>query len=97
MQISKTHKQYLNLFETQEITTNSTRFEQVEKDIQTNFHAPRYNRICFKFHPGTADERESDTRFSTSGFFHKSVSHGPLSISLGSFRFFSKIRGDIRE
>ena len=33
----------------------------------------------------------------TSGFFHKSVSPGPLSISLGSFRIFSKIRGDIRE
>jgi hypothetical protein len=42
-------------------------------------------------------ERESDTRFSTSGFFHKSVSPGPLSILLGSFRIFSKIRGDIRE
>ncbi len=30
------------------------------------------------------------TRFSTSGFFHKSVSPGPLSISLGSFRIFQK-------
>ncbi len=41
--------------------------------------------------------RESDTRFSTSGFFHKSVSPGPLSIPLGSFRIFLKIRGDFRE
>ncbi len=30
-------------------------------------------------------------------FFHKSVSPGPLSIPLGRFRIFSKIRGDIRE
>ena len=41
--------------------------------------------------------RESDTRISTSGFFHKSVSPGPLSIPLGPFRIFSKIRGDNRE
>jgi len=30
-------------------------------------------------------------------FFHKSVSPGPLSIPLGPFQIFSKIRGDIRE
>ncbi len=41
--------------------------------------------------------RESDTRFSPSGFFHESVSPGPLSIPLGPFWFFSKIRGDISE
>jgi hypothetical protein len=35
-------------------------------------------------------------RFSTSGFFHESVSPKPLSIPVGPFRFFSKIRGDIR-
>jgi hypothetical protein len=29
-------------------------------------------------------------------FFHESVSPKPLSIPLGSFRIFSKIRGDIR-
>jgi hypothetical protein len=29
-------------------------------------------------------------------FFHESVSHKPLSIPLGPFRIFSKIRGDIR-
>ncbi len=34
--------------------------------------------------------KESDTRFSTSDFFHTSVSPGP-------FQIFSKIRGDIRE
>jgi hypothetical protein len=28
-------------------------------------------------------------------FFHKSVSPGPLSIPLGKFRIFTKIRGDI--
>jgi hypothetical protein len=33
--------------------------------------------------------------FST-GFFHESVSLKPLSIPLGSFQIFSKIRGDIR-
>ncbi len=37
---------------------------------------------------------ESDTRFSTSVFFHESVYPGPLSIPLGSFRLFSKIRRD---
>jgi hypothetical protein len=31
-------------------------------------------------------ERESDTRFSTSGFLHESVSPGPLRIPLGPFR-----------
>jgi hypothetical protein len=41
-------------------------------------------------------KRESDTKFLTSDFFHKSVSPGPLSIPLGPF-LFSKIRGDIRE
>ncbi len=30
-----------------------------------------------------------------SGFFHESVSPKPLSIPLGPFRIFSKIRGDI--
>ena len=36
-------------------------------------------------------------RFSTSGFFHESVSPRPPSIPLEPFRIFSKIRGDIRE
>jgi hypothetical protein len=35
--------------------------------------------------------------FMTWDFFHKSVYPGPLSIPLGPFRIFSKIRGDIRE
>jgi hypothetical protein len=39
-------------------------------------------------------KRESDTRFLTSDFFHKSVSPGPL--RRGRFQIFSKIRGDIR-
>ena len=33
-------------------------------------------------------------RFSTSGVFRKSVSTWSLSMPLGSFQFFSKIRGD---
>jgi hypothetical protein len=33
--------------------------------------------------------------FSTSGFFHESVSPKPMSIPLGSFRILLKIRGDI--
>ncbi len=41
--------------------------------------------------------KESDTRFSTSGFFHESVSPRPPSIPLEPFWIFSKIRGDIRE
>jgi hypothetical protein len=35
-------------------------------------------------------------RFSTSGFFHESVSPQPLSILLGLFQIFTKICGDIR-
>jgi hypothetical protein len=35
-------------------------------------------------------QRESDTRYSTSVFFHESVFPGPLSIPLGSFRLFRK-------
>ncbi len=41
--------------------------------------------------------RESDTRFSTSDFFHKSVSPGPLSIPVRHFQIFSEIHGDICE
>ncbi len=41
--------------------------------------------------------RKSDTRFSTSSFFHESVSPRPLSIPLEPFWIFSKIRRDIRE
>ncbi len=40
---------------------------------------------------------ESDKRFSTSGFFHESVSPRPPSIPLEPFWIFSKTRGDIRE
>ncbi len=32
----------------------------------------------------------------SSGFFHNSVSKRPVSISLGKFRIFTKIRGDTR-
>jgi hypothetical protein len=35
--------------------------------------------------------RESDTRFSSSGFFHESIYSGPLSIPLGSFQIYTKI------
>ncbi len=42
-------------------------------------------------------KRESDTRFSTSGFFHESVSPRPPSIPVEPFWIFSKIRRDIRE
>ncbi len=40
--------------------------------------------------------RDSVTRFFASGFFHESVSPKPLSILLGPFRIFSKIRRYIR-
>ncbi len=42
-------------------------------------------------------EGKYDTRFSSSGFFHESVSPRPISIPMGPFWIFSKIRGDIRE
>jgi hypothetical protein len=35
-------------------------------------------------------KRESDTRFSTSGFFHESVSPGPMSTPLGRLEVFQK-------
>jgi hypothetical protein len=37
----------------------------------------------------------SYTRFSTSGFFHESVSHWPLSILLGPLKMLTKFCGDI--
>ncbi len=37
------------------------------------------------------------TRYFVSGFFHESSSSKTLKITLGSFRIFSKIRGDIRK
>jgi hypothetical protein len=40
---------------------------------------------------------DSATRFFASGFFHESSSPKPLKITVGSFRIFSKIRGDIRK
>jgi hypothetical protein len=42
-------------------------------------------------------KRDSVTRFFASGFFHESPSSKPLKITLGSFRIFSKILGDIRK
>ena len=41
-------------------------------------------------------KRDSVTRFFTSGFSHEAPSPKPLSIPLGPFRIFSKIRGDTR-
>ncbi len=41
--------------------------------------------------------RDSVTRFFALGFFNESPSPKPLIITLGSFQFFSKIRGDIRK
>jgi hypothetical protein len=46
---------------------------------------------CFSYLKGVWHE------ILTSGFFHKSVSPRPLSITWGSFQIFSKIRGDNRE
>jgi hypothetical protein len=39
---------------------------------------------------------ESDTRFSTLGFFMNQCPPGPQVFHLSLFEFFSKIRGDIR-
>jgi hypothetical protein len=41
--------------------------------------------------------KDSVTRFFASCFFHESPSSKPLILTLGSFRIFSKIRGDIRK
>ncbi len=51
------------------------------------FYPPPFSLlIC----PPYRIKRESDTRFSISVFFHESVSPGPLSNPLGSFRLFRK-------
>ncbi len=60
-------------------------------------HSDRFLRDVYLQNNGNQLLRESDTRISTSGFFHKSMAPRPLSITLGSFRIFSKIRGDNRE
>ncbi len=54
--------------------------------------ARRSYSVCLTYSHQYLTSRESDTRFSTSDFFHKSVSPGPLSMPIGPFRFFSKIR-----
>jgi hypothetical protein len=41
--------------------------------------------------------RDSVARFSVSGFYRESSSLKPLKITLGSFRIFSKILGDIHK
>ncbi len=46
---------------------------------------------CLRF-----NKKKKKKRFFASGFFHESPSPKPLIITLGSFRFFSKIRGYIR-
>ncbi len=61
--------------------------------VYINF--PKPTSPCIEYQPQT--ERESDTRFSTSGFFLELLSPGPLSIYTGPFWIFSKIRGDIRK
>jgi hypothetical protein len=40
-------------------------------------------------------KRDNVTRYFASGFFHESSSPKALKITLGSFNFFQKIRGDI--
>ncbi len=47
------------------------------------------------YYPQDFAWRDSVTRVFASGFFHKSPSPKPLKITLGSFRIFSKICGDI--
>jgi hypothetical protein len=53
-------------------------------------------QIFFAYSIGEQGSTERD-RFFASGSFHKSSFPKPLKIMLGSFRFFSKIGGDIRE
>ncbi len=45
----------------------------------------------------SGSKRESVTRFLASGFFHRIIFPQAPEITLGSFRIFSKIRGDIRK
>ncbi len=64
-------------------------FGQITKNYLCHRERKKYKNCGFS-------KRDSVTRFSTFCFFHESVSPKPLSIPLGSFRIFSKIRGDIR-
>jgi hypothetical protein len=54
------------------------------------FHSLPSTFFAFSFH-----ERDSVTRFSTSGVFRESVSLKHLSIPLRPFQIFSETRGDI--
>jgi hypothetical protein len=63
--------------------------------LQENLGFFRFASVCFGLFQGHSTVWDSVTRFSTSGFFHESVSPKPRSIPLGSFRIFSKILGDI--
>ncbi len=61
----------------------------------------RMQAVCGAGDPPSSDnvmflKGQCVTRVFASGFFHESVSPKPLSIPLGPFRIFSKIRGDIR-
>jgi hypothetical protein len=51
--------------------------------------------VCLRRGLLIAVYRDSVTRFFASGFFHESSSPKSLKITLGSFRNFSEIRGDI--
>jgi hypothetical protein len=50
----------------------------------------KYEDVSVPYKGKSSKLRESDTRFSTSGFLHESVSPGPLSITWGGggCRFF---------
>ena len=75
-----------------------------QKEGSTHFLYPPYTPALPPFTARSADRKDqnqnlkdSATRFSTLGFFHKSVSPKPLSIpTLGPFQFFFLICGDIR-
>ncbi len=62
------------------------------QDWSTHFLAAKY---CRQADRGSILKGQCHEIFA-SGFFHESVSPKPLSIPLGPFRIFSKIRGDIR-
>jgi hypothetical protein len=72
----------------------------LKTDPKEGRHVREIDRHPSTPHPKKADRhnilvlKDSATRFLTSGFFQESVS--PKVSHLGPFRFFSKIRGDIR-
>jgi hypothetical protein len=73
-----------------------------DRDVRIRFIERNWNKpwrillVYVEWMKTLPTQSESDRRFSSSDFFHESVSPGPLSIPLVQLWIFPKILGDIR-